>query len=1314
MQVRTRSVFPTIRSEGALLPPDLLRRVHGADKDLKGLTPEAYHLPGGMRLNEAASRAWNALFGAWTTFREARDRLREGDPGTSITRERWLLPLFQELNYGRLQTRLAEEMEGKSYPISHGWGPLPVHLVGHNVDLDRRTSGVAGASRSSPHSLVQEYLNRSDSSLWGVVSNGLKLRLLRDNLSLTRQAYVEFDLEAMMEGEVYADFVLLFLVLHQSRVESDTPEACLLEAWSKDASDVGARALDSLRVGVENAIAALGQGFLAHPANEELKRKLRDGELSGQDYYRQLLRLVYRLLFLFVAEDRNLLHTPDASDEAKARYTYYSTRRLRDHANDLRGGRHADLYESLKVVMRRLGNEGERALGLPALGSYLFSEGATPDLFSAQLPNNHFLQAVRALAYAEVSNVQRAVDYKNMGSEELGSVYESLLELYPKIDTGAATFVLNTASGNERKTTGSYYTPASLIRLLLDSTLDPVIEKSIRGKNAEKAEQAILNLKVVDPACGSGHFLIAAAQRLAKRLAAIRTGDEEPAPEASRHALRDVISRSIYGVDINEMSSELCKVALWMEALEPGKPLTFLEHRIRVGNSLLGSTPDLIASGLPDDAFNPIEGDDKKIASAAKKRNREEQRGQTSLFESAPVERRQAIAQGFAELSILPDDSPEQTRVKEARLEHLLQDERYAALQLTADAWCAAFVWSKKPGYPPAITTGTLRRLRERSVLDEAQGREVERITRRYNFFHWHLAFPEVFPPNRAGGFDVVLGNPPWERIKIQEKEWFASRNPEIANARNASERGRMIRNMEESDPSVYKAFLEDKRKAEGESHFARTSGSYPLTGRGDVNTYPLFAELGRSVQSPNGRMGMILPSGIATDATTQYFFQDLVETQTLAALYSFENEELIFKGVHHAFKFCLFLLTGQAAGVQEMNFIFFARQPEAIQDPNRVFTLTPEDIFLLNPNTKTCPVFRGNSDAEITRGIYRRVPVLVNEVTRDDPWGIRLMTMFHMSNDSGLFKTREQLEPEGFILHGNHFVRGNEVFLPLYEAKMFQHYDHRFGTYDNQTEAQSNQGKLPELTTAQHQNPMLLPYSRYWLKESDIAGKLDGQHGSSWLLAYRWITNATSERTFISAPIPIAGVGNSAPIIEVSQQNAPRISCLVSNLSAFVFDYVSRQKLGGNNMTFGVAKQLPVLPPFTYTLNDVAFITSHALELSYTAWDLQPFAQDLGYDGPPFIWNEMRRFLLRAELDALYFHLYGLERGDVDSIMETFPIIKRKDEAKYGCYQTKEVILEIYDEMARCKAEGREYRTRLNPPPASPLVAHPEFKMLT
>src|SRR2546425_551920 len=926
---------------------DLLQRIALLDTTLSGLTSESYHLLKTEKLNEAINRAWNRLLCAWTAFKTAQDKLPEKDLGTTLTRERWLLPLFSELGYGRLITTKPIEVNDKSYPISHGWQNTPMHLVSCKIDLDHLTRSAAGTPRSSPHSLMQELLNRSESHLWGIVSNGLKLRILRNNVSLTRQAYVEFDLEAMMNGEVYADFVLLWLLCHQSRVEAERPEASWLEKWSRTAQEQGTRALDQLRNGVEKAITSLGSGFLAHPVNTILREKLRSGELNTQDYYRQVLRLVYRLLVLFVAEDRDILFYPDADQAARERYTqYYSTARLRRLAEQRVGTRHTDLFHGLRLVMEKLGHDnGCPELGLPALDSFLFSQEAIADLADCEIANHDLLDAIRSLAFIADSRMRRAVDYRNLGSEELGSVYESLLELHPVLHIDTARFELKTASGHERKTTGSYYTPTSLITSLLDSALDPVLDEACTKADPENA---ILTLKVCDPACGSGHFLIAAAHRIAKRLAAIRTGEEEPTPEARRRALRDVIGRCIYGVDINPMSVELCKVSLWMEAIEPGKPLSFLEQHIQCGNSLLGATPTLLADGIPDSAFEAIEGDDKKICSEYKKKNKYQREGNRTLFdpEGQPWERLGDLATGMMQLEEMGDDTVEEIHRKQEHYNKLVQSNDYLLGRLRADALCAAFVWKKNNEFAYPITEEVFRNIEKNPYNVSPWMRdEIIRLREQYQFFHWHLAFPDVFRmPTKgemqenvqagwSGGFDVVLGNPPWERIKIQEQEWFASRRPDIANAANAAQRRRMISTLMYEDLAIYAAFTEDRRQSEGESHLVRNSGRYPLCGRGDVNTYAIFAETMQLIISSTGRAGCILPSGIATDDTTKYFFRDVMESHSLVSLHSFENEEFIFPAVHHATKFCLLTISGIKRPRQVADFVFFARQTSYLQD---------------------------------------------------------------------------------------------------------------------------------------------------------------------------------------------------------------------------------------------------------------------------------------------------------------------------------------------------------------------------------------------
>jgi hypothetical protein len=1312
VQARRRELFTTIRTEGAILPPDLLQRVAAGDTDLGGLKPGDYHLFEGEPLNEAIVRSWNRLVGAWAGFSDARDKLPGGDLGTTVTRERWLLILFEELGYGRLQAARAVEIEGKSYAVSHAWGDhVAIHLVGSRVPLDHRSQGVAGAASMSPHGLVQELLNRSDERLWAFVSNGLTLRVLRDNSSLTRQAYVEFDLASMMDGDIYADFVVLWLVCHESRVEGDVPHDCWLERWSQEAVRQGTRALDGLRAGVESAISALGSGFLSHPANTDLRDALRYGKLNKQEYYRELLRLVYRLLFLFVAEDRGLLFDPGATREAAERYDrFYSSQRLRRLGESRRGSKHADLYQALRLVMEKLGDDdGCPDLGLPGLGSFLWSVDATPHLRGADLPNTALLDAVRALATIDDRGVGRSVDYRNLGAEELGSVYESLLELHPDLKVDAATFDLTTGPGNERRTTGSYYTPTSLISCLLDSALDPVLNEA-----AAKGEQAILDLKVCDPACGSGHFLVAAAHRIAKRLASTRTGDEEASPEAIRTALRDVVGRCLYGVDVNPMAVELCKVSLWMEAVEPGKPLNFLDAHVKCGNSLFGTTLQMVEAGVPDGAFKSLGGDDKSVARGLRSQNKTEREGQLTLNDvEDSLNGLEAVA---AALESVPDDSHEAIHRKERRFTELSSSPGYTEIKLAADAWCAAFM-QRKVANTPRITTGLVWGIASGGVLSAEVRDEVSRIAVEYKFFQWAIEFPQVFG-RASSGFDVVLGNPPWEQTELAEREFFADHEG-IAAAKTASKRKRLIEKLEEEDPVLFAKWIAALRRSEGASHFIRLSGRYPLCGRGRVNTYSIFAELMRSIVSPRGRVGCIVPTGIATDATTMYFFEELIATATLVSLFDFRNNSGFFSGIASAqgVRFCLLTMLGSGMRIKPAEFVFRGNSIADLSDPDRRFSLEPDDINLLNPNTHTCPIFMSSRDAQLTKMIYRRMPVLVNESlgSAGDAWRVTLKKgLFNMASDSHLFNTREELEAGGYRLNGNLYVREGREMLPLYEGKMTHHFHHRFGDYGLAVLTGNEVRQIPEAPLAGLSDPSYVPMSRYWVTKEAVEDALPSSWKADWLLVWRDITAATPDtyRTVVASIIPRVGVGDTMAIAMPLAE--PRdTACLYANLCAFVLDYVSRQKVGGTHLPSFIFEQLAVATPSNYGASPSwnseklrNWIVPRVAELVYTSSDLKGFAADLGYDCGPFQWEPERRAMLRAELDAAFFHLYGLAEKDVDYVMETFPIVKRQDEERYGDYRTKAVILENYRAMDDAIASGTSYETRLDPPPADPRLA--------
>jgi len=1329
MQTRNRNTFTTIHTEGALLPADLLQRISENDASLEGLTPEAYHLAPGERLTEAVNRSWNRLTGLWEGFKSARASLGAGDPGTTITRERWLLPLFQELGYGRLGTARAVEIEGKSYPISHRWQNVPLHLVGCGLDLDKRTPGAAGAARISPHSLLQEYLNRAEDAQWGLVSNGLAMRVLRDNATLTRQAYVEFDLESMFDGEVYSDFVLLWLVCHQSRFETaEKATECLLERWSKSAQERGTRALDDLRRGVEEAIVNLGQGFLQHTQNTELRDRLKRGELIAQDYYRQILRLVYRLIFLFAAEDRGLLLMPDASAEAKKRYQdYYSTTRLRALAERRRGSRHYDRYEALRLVMTLLGSDkGCPELALPALGGFLFGDAATADLNQAKLDNQSLLSAVRSLAFIMQGNTRRSVDYRNLGPEELGSVYESLLELHPLLNTDAGIFQLTSAAGNERKTTGSYYTPTSLIKVLLDSALDPVIENALSVKPDAKTtgsdvsrlstlESRLLGLKICDPACGSGHFLIAAAHRMAGRLANVRSGGDEPSPNETRRALRDVIRHCIYGVDINPMAVELCKVNLWLESLEPGKPLSFLDAHIKCGNSLVGVGPKMSLDDLevPDEAFNPVTGDHKATATLLKKRNKTEREGQESLFVTV-IETKADLNMWLAEhtriVEAMPEENAAEVQAKAKAYQKVNESAEYRKQRQIADLWTAAFFWKieepKGTTYEVvAPTHGQFCRLRNGGQIQTGLMEQAEEIVKSEVFFHWPLEFAEVAA---QGGFDCVLGNPPWEKLQLEEMEFFSEKDENIAKLLG-NERKKAIGNLDDTNPELASLFTLTKHSADSQNKFFKTAGRFHYTAVGKMNTYALFAELYRNLMNSDSRAGIIVPTGIATDDTTKDFLKNLLVNGSIVSLYDFENSEAIFLNVHRSFNFCLMTLSGKP--VVNSDYIFFAKKISHLSEEQRHFRLTISEIEILNPNTLTLPVFRTKIDAQLTLKIYELSPILVNEEEDFNPWKVTIKQgLFNMTSDSHLFITQRKIEQLGYSSKSNQYHSGGRVYFPLYEPRMINQFDHRLGTYPQYFVAESEQGQCERPKINQMNDPEYSVWPRFWVKKEDVIKKLEPLNPSV-LIGFRAVARNTDSRSMIACALPISGIGNNMPILLFDSETTIKlICCLLANLNSIVFDYVVRQKVA-ISLNFFIVKQLPILPQFRYTQVDISHISKRVLELVYTAYDLQSFAESMGYCGEPFGWDEDRRALLRAELDAYYAALYGLTRDELRYILdpqdvygpdfpgETFRVLKDKEIRQYGEYRTRRLVLEAWDRLEASGELPEPAHERTTPP---------------
>jgi len=1016
--------LPTLHLEGGLFLPDQLEK---AALGKASYQKEAdYQIPTGLKLKDEYSRAFQIASAQWKHFAP---NLERQDVDAADVTIKFVQELLRDaMGYSGFELKNGISVGERQYLITALAGQtIPVVIAPHTLGLDEADPRFAivgsGARKKSPFQLAQEFLNASDQHLWALVSNGKQFRLLRDAATLTRPSFLEFDLQDMLGGLRFAEFEMAWRLLHASRsipskLGKAEAESTIWENWRSEGQREGTRVRDGLRQGVTDALLTLGTGFIQHPANDDLRRDLHEGNLSKEAYFQQLLRLIYRLIFLLTVEERGILHTDDNDQKTTAaRKAYaegYAMSRLRDRCLRRRArDSFDDLWTSLRIVFRGLAN-GEPRLALPALGG-LFADNQCPALDNATLSNANLLAVIQQMRWSNLSGQLTPVDYRNMGPEELGSVYESLLELVPEIDLPARQFgfvgltSVGSTQGNARKTSGSYYTPDSLVQELIKSALDPVIEDRLANNPANPID-ALLSIKVIDPACGSGHFLLAAARRLGERLAALRAPDGAVKPQDYRHALREVISKCIFGVDRNPMALELARTALWLEGFEEGVALSFLDHHLQCGDALIGLTDlNQLQHGIPDAAFKPLSGDDKAVCRDIAKANKEGLKAFSKHKTNTNIDIAQHDAAGLAQLEaleVLPDISTADIAIKEAAYRVFLQNAKDNRLGNAANLLVGAFLIPKTDTNAQVVTPTSqnlfLELFTEQSVEEltgvyQSQRLEMARqacaVAR---VLHWPLAFPQVYA---KGGFDCVLGNPPWERIKLQEEEFFATRNRFVAEAKNKAERsqridwlaeGKLARNLYpalehpqqecEAEQRLYQEFISARRTAEAASIFAHVKGKdggrYPLTGVGDVNTYALFAETISQIMGKTGRAGFIVPTGIATDDSTKAFFGHIAQSGQLASLYDFENREKIFAAVDSRMKFCLLTL----GHTEQAEFAFFLTNTQQLNDSRRRFALTAEDFSRINPNTLTCPVFRSRMDAELTKKIYANIPILIKE----------------------------------------------------------------------------------------------------------------------------------------------------------------------------------------------------------------------------------------------------------------------------------------------------------------------------------------------
>ncbi|PAW70201.1 MAG: hypothetical protein B9S35_15430 [Opitutia bacterium Tous-C5TDCM] len=1329
-------IFDSLRLEGGLFVPAVLEKAARGDHTAQK-APD-YQLPKGLSLVDEQGRAFRIASALWKNFEATRAR-HDIDAARAIVA--FASEFFRDaLGYTDFTpVAVPIELTGRGYPITAlaCGGRVPVIIAPHALDLDTPDERFAivdsGLRRRSAYQLAQQFLNASAPSTWALLTNGRQLRLVRDAETLARPAFLEADLELILKNQRYADFAAVWRLFHASRAGAPaTPgDTCVWETWKLEGQEQGERVRDGLRGGVTEALIALGTGFIEHRDNEPLRLALQSGDLRVGDYLQQLFRLIYRCLFLFTVEERGLLHVTDDSPEARrARDAYaqgYSFRRLRDRALRRAGfDRHHDLWTGVLVVFRGLAR-GEPRLALPGLGG-LFAPNQCPGLDAASLENRVLLTAMRHLRWSAASGQLAAIDYRNMDSEELGSVYESLLELVPTVDLPSRRFGFvgltdaGSTAGNARKTSGSYYTSDSLVQELIRSALDPVITQKVAAYPGNPVD-ALLALTVCDPSCGSGHFLLAAARRLAEKIAELRAPDGAVRPEDYRHALREVASHCLFGVDLNPMAVELCRVALWLETVDPGKPLGFLNHHIRHGNSLIGATPELIAQGLPDETFTAIDGDDKAACSELRKRNKNEREGFGPLFQQEEQSIRDRLRHAASAIEEMDDSQADLLQRKEAAFASTETAPEYRHAKLLADLWCAAFVIEKhypaghsstlvepssptstapaiegqllqtqdelfgqelpadepantkktkaKPeiskvdrGLPVGVTTQHLRDFVQGRPLSSELQTETEALARKYSFFHWHLAFPTVFA---RGGFDCILGNPPWDALSPDQREFF----------------GKWVSGLRSMAPDIQQAQIDTLLRspaiaAEWETHchdlfelvhFLKNSGVFTLyaegnLGKGDFNVYRTFIEVAVRRVRPGGYAALVVPGGLYGGANASAIRKHLIDECELQRVYGLINTKRgWFKHVDID-RFAAFVAK-RGGRTDRFNVQFGLSAPADLVNPP--VEMDAEIIRKSAPNTYAIPDVRDVAQLGTNAKLYAAWPAF--GATDVGPPVRHYSAELHMGSNRTLFTT----DTSG---------------LPVYEGRMIDHFDHRAKTYN------SGHGNSAVWIEREFGDPAKAIAPQWRVLRDKIPSKL-GNRCDRYRIGFGDVANPRNQRSFVSTLIPPNTIcGHKVPTLVFDQHHEWAYLPWLAVANSFAMDWLSRTRLTAPTMSFTLLDSLPFPRP-AFTDQIVKDVAPLVLRLVCTAPEMTAFWNRMAVLGlvsacapnetpQSALLEPEERMQARAYLDAYVGQrVFGLTRQEISDILDTFDAYRNADMRAHQEYRTKRLILAAWDGLA-------------------------------
>jgi len=1230
--------------------------------------------------------------------------------------QKWLVPFFTQFDHELEKFELKkenidEDSPLKDFSITHQSedhrNPF-FHCVPLQEDFDSRID--SNPIRKSHHEVCQQFLNLNPEIKWLFLSNGRILRVLTKYYHSYSKGFLEFDLENIFANRDYIEFNVLYSIIHSSRYIRETAEELrLIEEFQEESTKEGVKVGDSLRDNVHEALELLGNGLIQQ--NYDFFDKIKSGEVDLQEYYAELLRIIYRIIFILYAEQRNML--PGAGTLYFEQFSLSSLRMLAEHP--IKADKSWDLWNKLFITFD-LVRDGNEFLEVPCYNGALFKDQNLQIILenNLKLSNDLFLNIIRLLTMSVNYNMRQRINFREIREEEIGAIYESLLDYKPSIALNSEFQLIPQTI--ERKSTGSYYTPKELIDILIRTTLQPLVEKRLKEiESPKEREFAILDLKICDPACGGGTFLLAALDFLGKILAQVRTEVASPPEDDLRAARRDILQHCIYGVDKNPLAVELAKISLWLRACVRDKPLNFLDNHIKLGNSLIGLGKKKEISSINPGAFIALNGnkatgippESRKLQNTARgeirKENRMQQtKGKVTRITAFFTEEKTAdiCSVEFQKLIELPEDTPSLIIEKETQYQKLLSYPEYQQSLHEADIWTSTFFWplegtslGKIPSY---VLIDELRKNLNRDVNTKFL-QKIKSIAVDNQFFHWFIEFPEVFS-SEQGGFDCILTNPPWEGLRFMENEFFAGINNEILSASNQSKRRKLIKELSKKNIVLFEKYKKAWKNFQRTNHFLKNSHLFDLSSKGTMNTYGLFTERCYNLISSKGYLGIIIPTGIITNYFMSDLFGYLAQNNAILSLFDFENKNKLFD-MDPSKKFCLLTIGGRKLTQQFIPMSFNALNPEEIQDPlsfifenrnnietryeklsndHRLIILDRGDFELFNPNTFTCPIFSSKYEYLLAKKIYQNNLIFHKKKTPLIS-SLEIHRMFHMSDDSEHFKTKKEFNElnskNSLILH-----KDDQLYYPLYESKLFWIYDHRFASFKGCNDDEIKNGnprKYPDFKS----NPDYVIEPRFWISKN-LFDKKKAKYNwnKKWFLAVRYISNIANQRTCIATIIPDYPSGNSLHLIYgISALDA---LFLLSMMSSFIFDYIARQKMSGTNLKAYILKQLPVIEHNKWKkYRDI--IIPKIIELIYTSHELTDFAKECGFSRTPFEWNDSRRFQIKAELNAIIAHLYGVNKTELKYIIDTFTALKNKEIEIFDEFKSKNLILKFFDKYS-------------------------------